>query len=94
MGTRKKVRLAFVGIGNRGFSNIKSFAATELVEFVTAAEIEPDGAHCVKALELLGDIPIYQDFRDMLTREGSRFDAVVISTPCLLYTSPSPRDRG
>lgn len=81
MGARDKVRLAFVGIGNRGTSNIKSFAATDLVEFVTAAEIHPDGAHCVEALQLLGNIPIYQDFREMLSREGARFDAVVISTP-------------
>jgi predicted dehydrogenase len=81
IGTREKVRLAFVGIGNRGTTNIKLFKATELVEFVTAAEVHPEGEHCREAREVLGDIPLYRDFREMLAKEGDKFDAVCISTP-------------
>ncbi|MGY8717954.1 MAG: Gfo/Idh/MocA family protein [Verrucomicrobiia bacterium] len=76
-----KLRLAFVGIGNRGTSNIKLFAATERTEFVAAADVHLDGEHCTEARTLLGDIPLYSDFREMLEREGDKFDAVAISTP-------------
>ena len=79
--TSDKLRLAFVGIGNRGTSNIKLFAATERTEFVAAADVHLDGEHCTEARTLLGDIPLYNDFREMLEREGDKFDAVAISTP-------------
>jgi predicted dehydrogenase len=80
-GARAKVRIAFVGIGNRGTSNIKLFAATNLVEFVAATDVHLAGEHCNEARKVLGDIPLYRDFREMLAREGDRIDAVAISTP-------------
>jgi predicted dehydrogenase len=79
--TRDKVRLAIVGIGNRGWSLIRAFDDTGLVEWVAAAEVDPDGEHCVEPRAHLGNIPIYRDFREMLVQEDKNIDAVVVATP-------------
>lgn len=76
-----RVRLAVIGIGNRGEQVINAFADTGLVEFITAADVDLAGAHCAEARERLAGLPLYQDFRVMLAEQGDRFDAVAICTP-------------
>lgn len=76
-----KVRLAIVGIGHRGWGIMQAFEDTGLVEWVAAAEVDPDSPHCVEPKALLGSVPIYHDFREMLDKEGKHIDAVAIATP-------------
>ena len=76
-----KVRMAVVGIGNRGRNVINSLTSSELVEWVCAAEVDPEGKHCTESKDMLGPIPIYHDFRDMLDRHANEIDAVAIATP-------------
>jgi hypothetical protein len=77
----QKVRMAVVGIGNRGKNVINSLTSSELVEWVCAAEVDPDGEHCTESKGMLGPIPIYHDFRDMLDQHANDIDAVAIATP-------------
>ncbi|WP_221031158.1 Gfo/Idh/MocA family oxidoreductase [Actomonas aquatica] len=79
--TSDRVRLALVGIGNRGQALIQAFNDTGLTTFVTAADVDLGGAHCVEPRQMLGDIPYYADFREMLAEQERNIDAVVIATP-------------
>lgn len=77
----RKVRLAVVGIGNRGWQIMRAFDDTGLIEFVAAAEVDPEGPHCVEPRARLGSAPVYRDFREMLAKEDKNIDAVAIATP-------------
>ncbi|MCC5022098.1 MAG: Gfo/Idh/MocA family oxidoreductase [Candidatus Synoicihabitans palmerolidicus] len=81
LGNGQKVRLAVVGIGNRGTQVMRAFADTDLIEFVTGADVDLEGEHCAEARELFGNRPLYLDFRTMLAEQGDNFDAVAICTP-------------
>ncbi len=76
-----RVRLALIGIGHRGEALIQAFNDTGLTTFVTACDVDLGGPHCVKPREVLGAIPYYADFRELLARESDHIDAVVIATP-------------
>jgi len=78
---RDKVRMAVVGIGHRGWQVIRNLDETGLVEWVAAAEVDPDGEHCIEPRAFLGSVPLYRDFREMLDKDGDKFDAVAICTP-------------
>lgn len=78
---RDKVRLAAVGIGNRGEQIIDAFAETGLVEFVTAADVDLQADHCAKSRARFANLPLYQDFRTMLAEQADHIDAVIIATP-------------
>lgn len=77
----RKLKVAFVGIGNRGNDNLKSFAATGLVEVVAFCDVDLLGAHTAESRQLYPDVPGFQDFREMFEKMGDRFEAVVVSTP-------------
>ncbi len=76
-----RVRLAIVGIGNRGQQVIEAFNDTGLVTFTTACDVHLDGPHCIEPKQILGDIPYYADFREMLAEQAGNIDGVVIATP-------------
>lgn len=77
----RRLRLALVGIGNRGTDHVREFRDSGLVDFVAAADVHYLGKHCDEARELLTGIPLYQDFREMLARHGDEIEAVSIATP-------------
>lgn len=77
----RKLKVAFVGIGNRGNDNLKSFAATGLIEVVAFCDVDLLGAHTAESRQLYPDVPEFQDFREMFEKMGDRFEAVVVSTP-------------
>ena len=77
----RPLRLAVVGIGNRGNDMIKTFAATGLVSMAAFCDVHLDGAHTKESRELFPAVPLFHDFRAMLEQAGSTFDAVVVATP-------------
>ncbi len=76
-----KVRLACVGIGNRGAQVINAFQATGLAEMVAFCDTELGEPHTREILEKFPDVPRYRDFRRMFDRVGRDIDAVSIATP-------------
>jgi predicted dehydrogenase len=80
-GSTKKVNLACVGIGNRGWEDIAMFNKTGLVNFVALCDTDMGAPHTLKALQLLPDVPRFQDFRKMFDKLGKDIDAVFIGTP-------------
>ncbi len=77
----RPLRLAVIGIGNRGTDMIKTFAATDLVTFTAFCDVHLDGAHTAEARALHPAVPCFSDFRSMFARAGDAIDAALICTP-------------
>ena len=77
----KKVRLACVGIGNRGNEVFKQFEATGLCDFVAFCDIDMGAPQTLEVLEKYPDVPRYQDFRKMFKEMGKKIDAAYVATP-------------
>ncbi|MGK0189593.1 MAG: putative dehydrogenase [Verrucomicrobiales bacterium] len=71
----KKLNLAFVGPGGRGFDNLTALASENIVAF---ADVDDERAR--PAFEAYPKASRYRDFRVMLDKEKS-LDGVVVSTP-------------
>jgi predicted dehydrogenase len=80
-GRDERLKLAFVGIGNRGTDLIKTFAATGLVEVAAFCDVDLLGAHTAEARKLFPHVPRFLDFRKMFAALGDRFEAVVVAVP-------------
>lgn len=76
-----KVRLAFVGLGNRGGDVGKWFKRKPEAEFVCACDVDLKGKHCAGFLKEIPGIPLYTDFRKMFDKETANIDAVIVGTP-------------
>ncbi len=74
-----KIRLACIGVGGQGTSNLRAFLADERVEVVAVCDV--DAQHCEKAAALakLKNADCYNDFRELLVRKD--VDAVMNATP-------------
>ncbi len=71
-----KLNIACIGVGGRGASNVRGVSSENLVAFC-----DVDDERAAETYRAFPNVPRYKDFRVMLEREGSRIDAVVISTP-------------
>ncbi len=76
-----KVKIAYIGIGNRGEQNIDEFAKTGMVDVVAVCDVDLDGKQCQKVLSKYPDAKRFHDFRDLFEKYGSHFDAVCASVP-------------
>jgi hypothetical protein len=76
-----KVKVAFIGIGNRGWDLVNEFNKTGLCETVALCDVDIDADFCRKALELHPKAKRYRDFRKMFDEISSEFDAVAIAIP-------------
>ncbi len=77
----RPLRLAFIGIGNRGNDMVKTFAATGLTSVAAFCDVDLDGPHTKESRELHPSAPCFRDFRAMFDKAGAAFDAVVVATP-------------
>jgi predicted dehydrogenase len=77
----QKVRLACVGIGNRGAEIITALNATGLAEIVALCDTDMGAKHTLKTLEKFPNVPRFQDFRKMFDKLGKEIDAVCVGTP-------------
>ena len=75
-----KVRLAFIGVGGRGRSNVANFAGQEFVAFA-----DVDDVRAADVYKQHAKVPHYRDYRRMLERHAREIDGVVISTPDHLH---------
>lgn len=75
----KKLRTAHVGVGNMGLEDLKTMAAHPQVEIAALCDVDAD--FLAKAAALFPNAKQFKDYREMITRHGSEFDAVIVSTP-------------
>jgi hypothetical protein len=76
-----KVRLACVGIGNRGADVIRDLHKTGLCEIVALCDTDLGAKHTEPVLKQFPAVPRFQDFRKMFDKLGKDIDAVSIATP-------------
>ncbi len=78
---KDKVKIAYIGIGNRGQQDIEEFAKTGLVDVVALCDVDLDGKQCQKALSMYPKAKRFRNFREMFEKYGSQFDAVCAAVP-------------
>ncbi len=74
-----RVRMAFVGLGGQGMSNLRAFLADERVQVVALCDVDAQHLEKAAALAKLGKADCYRDFREVLARAD--VDAVMNATP-------------
>ncbi|MDR1671167.1 MAG: Gfo/Idh/MocA family oxidoreductase [Alistipes sp.] len=82
--TRKKgdkVRLACIGIGNRGWDIVREFDKTGMCEIVALCDVDLDAGFCAEALKAHPTAKRFRDFREMFDKAAGEFDAVAIAIP-------------
>jgi predicted dehydrogenase len=75
-----KVRLAFIGVGGRGRSNVLNCAAHAYVAFADVDDVRAGDIY-----RQFPAVPRYRDYRAMLDQHAAQIDGVVISTPDHLH---------
>ncbi|MBQ9888452.1 MAG: Gfo/Idh/MocA family oxidoreductase [Bacteroidales bacterium] len=76
-----KVKIAYIGIGNRGQQIIDEFAKTGMVDVVALCDVDLDGDQCKKVLGMYPKAKRFRDFREMFDKCGNEFDAVAAAVP-------------
>ncbi|HEX9047100.1 MAG TPA: Gfo/Idh/MocA family oxidoreductase [Verrucomicrobiae bacterium] len=80
-GAGDKVKLACVGIGNRGRDDVKALHATGLAEIVALCDTDMGAPHTLEVLKMFPDVPRFQDFRQMFDKMGNQIEAVSVAVP-------------
>ena len=83
-----RVPIGLIGAGGMGVANMES--ASKLVDVVAIADADKGRQESANKKLSGGKADMYDDYRKILERD----DIKVLHIACLLYTSPSPRDRG
>ena len=81
---KEKVRLAVIGVANRGSANLKGVEAENIV-----ALCDVDPAHAAKARASSPTPQFFTDYRKMFDAVANKVDAVVVSTPDHTHAHPS-----
>ena len=74
-----KIHHAAVGVGGKGWSDVMEFASHPQV--AVAALCDVDTARMRRAVQKFPQARCYQDWREMLDKEGDKIDTVSVSTP-------------
>lgn len=74
-----KVRLACVGLGGQGMSNLRALMADERLQVVALCDVDAQHLEKAAALAQVGKGDCYRDFREVLARAD--VDAVMNATP-------------
>ncbi|MHB9142255.1 MAG: Gfo/Idh/MocA family oxidoreductase [Paludibacter sp.] len=79
--TNEKVRVACIGIGNRGGEIIKELYKTGHCNIVALCDTDMGATHTLEIMNAFPSVPRFQDYREMLDKITGQIDAVVIGTP-------------
>lgn len=79
-GANSRLRVASIGTGGKGWSDLTSTAASPHVQIVALCNIDDSLEHLGRAAEKFPDAQRYADWRKLLD-ESAGIDAVIVSTP-------------
>lgn len=77
----EKVKIAYIGIGNRGQQIIEAFDKTGMVVVVALCDVDMGAKHTQKVMAMYPQAKLFRDFRKLFDEAGNLFDAVAIATP-------------
>jgi predicted dehydrogenase len=75
----QKLRIAAVGVGNKGWDDVKSIASAPGAKIVALCDV--DSNFLDHAAEEFNDARRFADYRQMLDEAADQIDAVIVSTP-------------
>jgi len=78
---QEQVKLACIGIGNRGGEIIPELYKTGLANIVAFCDVDMGAPHTLAILKQFPDVPRFQDFRQMFDKMGNQIEAVSIAVP-------------
>lgn len=78
---KDKVKIAYIGIGNRGIQDIVEFKNTGMVDVVALCDVDLDGKQCEMALSMYPNAKRYRNFRELFEKSGNDFEAVCAAVP-------------
>ncbi|MFT3936617.1 MAG: Gfo/Idh/MocA family oxidoreductase [Chitinophagaceae bacterium] len=78
---KEQVKLACIGIGNRGGEVLQAMHKTGLANFVAFCDVDMGAPQTLANLKQFPDVPRFQDFRQMFDKMGNQIDAVTIGIP-------------
>ena len=81
MADTNKLRVALIGIGDRGAEVEMEMAPTGLMEVVALCDADLGGRHTVYALQKYPSARRYSDWRRLFDEMAGQLDAVVVATP-------------
>ena len=67
-----KVKIAYIGIGNRGEQDIDEFAKTGMVEVVALCDVDMGNKQTEKVMNMYPNAKRFKDFREMFEPSGRR----------------------
>ncbi|MDL2278226.1 Gfo/Idh/MocA family oxidoreductase [Parabacteroides sp. OttesenSCG-928-G07] len=76
-----KVKLALIGIGNRGNEITKDFMKTELCEIVALCDVDMEGPQTQEVISMFPNVPRFRDFRQMFDKMAGQIDACTVAVP-------------
>src|SRR3954447_11928399 len=79
-GANERLRVAAVGVGGQGWSDLTSIAASPHAEIVALCDVDESAPHLGRAAEKFPRARTFDDWRRLLDR-ANEFDAVMVSTP-------------
>ena len=77
--TNSKLQVAAIGCDGKGWSDLKEMYDHKKVRMVAFCDVDLARTEKVRALQ--PDAPVFQDYREMMSRLGEQIDAVTVSTP-------------
>ena len=72
----ERVKIAFIGIGQRGGEIAKELYKTGLCEVVALCDVDMGAPHTQEIINMFPKVPRFQDFRTMFDRMANQIDAV------------------
>ncbi len=84
LGAGEKLRVAAVGVGGKGWSDLTSVAASPKVEVVALCDVDESKKHLGQAAEKFPHAKRFTDWRRLLD-EPKAFDALIVATPDFMH---------
>jgi predicted dehydrogenase len=82
-----RLKVAFIAVGGRGGANLRTMAATGMVDVVAICDV--DSRFLGNAGQQFPDAQQFKDFRKLYDAVGNQIDAAVVSTPEHLHAYAS-----
>ena len=70
----EKVKIAYIGIGNRGMQIIEAFHDTQMVDVVALCDVDMGAPHTQKVIGMYPKAKQFRDFRKLFDQAGKEFD--------------------
>ncbi len=74
-----KIQHAAIGVGGKGWSDVLAFASHPQVAITALCDV--DATRLRRAAKVFPEARCYQDWRELLAKEGDKIDSVNVSTP-------------